>query len=490
VKWKSVWDFQQIFPSSDFRSLVILRVCGHTRNMKPPAPFNPAWPGGFCPTAKPLRIKSLTLALLLVLAPTLITGCASHRQWRTSLEPCNTANETNTCESAAIEKGSSYVLGFVEFDDQGWLWRRKQLDAVMEALRDEEKNQRLIIVAFVHGWKHSARFDDSNVEMVRENLRFLNLLERLNSKREGRKPRKVVGVYAGWRGLSSKIWGLKELTFWERKNTAHEVGRGGLSELFLRLEDLRNASHIIHEGETNQTRLFIIGHSFGGAATYSALANVLTERAIQTVDLSGHGRPARGVGDMVMLVNPAFEAARYGVLQDIATSQTYLTSNLVNLAVFTSKTDNATKIAFPLGRYVSTLFDSYQSSLERKANHTAIGHFAEYTTHDLLATEVKKASKAVRFREQVDQADALSQRATELKAQARRQTPRQRGPEERVIYHFIGSDLILRRNRDARMPLFNVSVDSRIIPDHNAIDEPEFRRFLAQFLTAFEPQDK
>jgi hypothetical protein len=434
-------------------------------------------------------MKSIVLAALLVTSPTFFFGCASHRQWRTSLEPCNTAIASNACSSAAIEKDPSYTLGFVEFDDQGWLWCRKQLDVVMDALQDEERTNRLIVVAFVHGWKHTAKYDDSNVQMIRENLRFLDLLERLNSKREGRRPRKVVGVYAGWRGLSSKIWGIKEFTFWERKNTAHEVGRSGLSELFLRLEDLRNASHILHQGETNQTRLFIIGHSFGGAATYSALANVLAERAIQTVDLSGHGRPARGVGDMVMLVNPAFEAARYGVLENIATSQTYLVSNMVNLAVFTSKTDYATKIAFPLGRYVSTLFDNYQSSLERRANHTAVGHFPEYTTHDLNPTEIKKASKAARLHEQVEQADTISQRATELKAQARRHREKPPGNEEGVVYHFIGSDLVLRRNRDPRMPIFVVAVDSKIIPDHNAIDEPEFRRFLAQFITAFEPQE-
>jgi len=418
-----------------------------------------------------------------------ITGCASHRQWRTSLAACNTGIESNRCECAAIERGNSYLLGVVEFDDQGWLWSRKQLDAVMEALREEEKNERLIILTFVHGWKHTARFDDTNVELVRENLRFLNLLERLNARREQRKPRKVVGVYAGWRGLSSRVWGVKEFTFWERKNTAHEVGRSGLSELFLRLEDLRNASHIIHRGETNQTRLFIIGHSFGGAATYSALANVLAERAIQTIDLSGQGRPPRGVGDMVMLVNPAFEAARYGVLQHIATSQTYLTSNLVNLAVFTSKADDATRLAFPLGRHFSTLFENYQSGLQRKANHTAVGHFRAYLTHDLVATEVKKGNKAVRLRAQIDQAEELSARATDLKrrAQQQRRNPR---AEDRVVYQFIGSDLVLRPNRDPLMPLFNVSVDPKIIPDHNAIDEPEFRRFLAQFITAFEPQEE
>ena len=46
----------------------------------------------------------------------------------------------------------------------------------------------------------------------------------------------------------------------------------------------RNMSHLAHKEETNQTRLYIIGRSFGGAATYSALAGILEERAIQTVD--------------------------------------------------------------------------------------------------------------------------------------------------------------------------------------------------------------
>lgn len=428
-----------------------------------------------------MKIAPLSLAL----AVSLLVGCAAHRQHRTMAQPCKTSATNAACDMAIIEEAPNYTLGFVEFDDQGWLWSRDQLNAVIGRLEKEEETNRLLIVTFVHGWKHGATYDDTNVEMVRENLRFLSLLERKTSRREGRPARKVVGVYAGWRGLSSKVPVVKELTFWERKNAAHEVGRGALAELFLRLEYLRNASHIIHGGDTNQTRLYIIGHSFGGAATYSALATILTQRAIQTMDHDGHGAPPRGVGDMTILVNPAFEAARYGVLRDIATNQTYLVSNLVNLAIFTSKADDATKIAFPIGRHTSTLFDKHQSGIQRKANRTAVGHFAPYTTHDLVATEAKiKANKDVRLRQQMEKADAMSERIVNLRQQMR---PGSSEEDSRRV-SFIGSKLTTRQGCDPMMPLYNVSVDPKLIPDHNAIDEPEFRAFLAQFLNAFEPK--
>jgi hypothetical protein len=435
-------------------------------------------------------MKTLCSAPLLLVALLLQVGCAAHQQYRTNLEVCRTAGADRQCETAAIEDAGSYILGFVELDDQGWLWSRAQLDAVLDRLRDEEQRQRLVIVTFVHGWKHNAKYDDENVRMVRSNLRVLNRLEQSTSKREGRTPRKVVGVYAGWRGASLKLWGLENLTFWERKNTAHEVGRGALCELFLRLEDLRNGSHVLHEGETNQTRLIVIGHSFGGAATYSALASLLAERAVETIDEHGHGHPPRGFGDLVLLVNPAFEAARYGVLEDIAVHQTYLATNLENLAIFTSKTDRATKIAFPLGRHVSTLFENYQSRLEAKANRTAVGHFTPYITHDLIATAQPSKTKSKQVQEPTaDEVEQQSQRITDLKVQSQRNKQDRTKAMEDSTYHFIGSDLTPRQGHDPRMPLYVVSVDPKIVPDHNAIARPAFLRFLAQFMATFEPQD-
>jgi hypothetical protein len=438
------------------------------------------------------RTKTPVVAGTLLMATLFLCGCASHMQYRTNLTPAKTTGEDPQYATTAIEDGGSYVLGFVEFDDQGWLWSRKQLDAVMDRLREEERQQRIVILAFVHGWQHNAKYDDSNVEMVRQNLRLLNRLERLNSKREGRSPRKFVGVYAGWRGMAPKPWGLKNFSFWERKNTAHEVGRGALCELFLRLEDLRNISHILHAGEKEQTRLIIVGHSFGGAATYSALASLLVERAIETIDENGNGHPPRGFGDLVMLVNPAFEASRYGVLEDIATRQTYLVSNLVNLAIFTSKTDDATKIAFPLGRRASTLFEKHQSGFEAKANVTAVGHFTPYITHDLIATEkVPSVKKSERLKEPTtEEMERTSERVVQLRTQSQRNTTEKRAGGGDFAYHFVGSDLKPRPGRDPWMPLYVVSVDSKIIPDHNGIDRPAFLRFLRQFITTFEPQGR
>lgn len=422
-------------------------------------------------------------------------GCVSHRQYRTDLTASQGSLRQAPNESAAIEDYGNYLIGFVEFDDQGWLWSRDQLNAVMKRLAEEEQKQRLLIITYVHGWKHNARTDDSNVKMLRDTLRLLSRLEQMTSKREGRAPRKVMGVYAGWRGLSVDVWGLNNLTFWERKNTAHEVGRGALCELFVRLEEFRDASHFAHAGQKEQTRLILIGHSFGGAATYSALASILAQRAIQTTDDHGTNHPPRGVGDLVMLVNPAFEASRFGVLHDIATNETYQTSNLVNLAIFTSKGDDATKMAFPLGRHVSTLFDKYQSSLERKANCTAVGHFGPYITHDLIATP-RSATNQVSASESTNSSpvmspqemDQASDRITQLKAQTRTNVRKRHGATEDFTYHFVGSDLRPRPGRDPRMPLYVVSVDTKIIPDHNGIARPAFLRFLGQFITTFEPE--
>jgi hypothetical protein len=435
-----------------------------------------------------ITLQRLACALSLALV-ILSAGCARHAQYRTNLIPCRTAGNEPQCQTAAIEENNSYVLGFVEFDDQGWLWSRPQLNAVLDRLIEEDAKQRLLIITFVHGWQHNAKYDDSNVEMVRRTLRALSAVERSTSQKEGRPARKIVGVYAGWRGMSYTLWGIKNFSFWERKNTAHEVGRGALCELFLRLEDIRNNSHIIHRGEKDQTRLILVGHSFGGAASYSALASILAERAVETIDEQGNGHPPRGFGDLVILVNPAFEAARYGVLQDIAVHQKYFLTNRVNLAIFTSKTDKATKVAFPLGRHVSTLFDRYKDGLERKANTTSVGHFAPFITHDLIATPGApppvKEKVSVPDEPGSEEIEQSSRRVVEVKRQGTQN--RQAKESEDFTFHFDGSDLKPRPGKDPRMPLYVVSVDSKIIPDHNAIVRKPFLKFLEQFVLAFTP---
>ncbi len=423
---------------------------------------------------RPALVKVWTIGKLVpaVFLGLLLTGCVSHKQYRTSHDPCNASAKSNACETAILEETKDYVLGFVEFDDQGWLWSQQQLKTVLDRIYADDYKQGLLITVFVHGWKHNASFNDSNVEMFRKNLAILSRIERMAARKEGRPSRKVFGVYVGWRGLSQNVALVKNVTFWERKNTAHEVGRSGLTELFVRLEDIRNNSRILHRDDRKQTQLIIVGHSFGGAATYSALAPLLVERMIQTIDSKGDAHQPRGFGDLVVLVNPAFEAARYGVLQDVAQRTSFFTNQPVNLAIFTSKTDQATKVAFPIGRGFSTAFEKHQSGLQRRANRTAVGHFAPYITHDLIARE----DTGLDLNEEIE---ASSAKVVALKSNIKKSA-------ERKPVQFSSATLEPRKSdQNPYMPLYVVSVDSKIIPDHNKIDSRAFLTFLREFLLSY-----
>src|ERR1700759_202617 len=69
--------------------------------------------------------------------------------------------------------GAPYELAIVEFDDQGRCYDRGQMDAVAERLEalapyaPPVAGQDVILVVFVHGWKHDARSDDDNLTAFR-----------------------------------------------------------------------------------------------------------------------------------------------------------------------------------------------------------------------------------------------------------------------------------------------------------------------------------
>src|SRR5271165_1358727 len=68
--------------------------------------------------------------------------------------------------------GAPYELAIVEFDDQGRCYDRDQMEAVaarLDALAPDKQapGEDVILVAFVHGWKHDARSDDDNLSAFR-----------------------------------------------------------------------------------------------------------------------------------------------------------------------------------------------------------------------------------------------------------------------------------------------------------------------------------
>ncbi len=418
----------------------------------------------------------------------LLGGCAPHRSYRTDYQLCESAAPQTECAQHALQAYRSsdpaedYLLNFIEFDDQGQLFNRRQMDRVIDSLLRGIEQRDYLLVVFVHGWKHSAAPGDGNIRTFREALKRISLLESELSRGKGRgiEARQVVGVYLGWRGGSLTLPFLKQLTFWDRKETAHKVGHGAVSEVLNRLENVRNLRSSFAGEGNNHTRLIVIGHSFGGAVVHSALTQILQERFIHTLSGPDATGDVGGFGDLVVLINPAFEALRYTSLSDMSSERgTYFKGQLPVLAILTSEADDATRVAFPAGRWLATMFEKEKRISrfnavtgedevikEGSANVTAVGHFRPYRTHRLEPATTRSADSSPRA------AARLFYRAS----------GDWENDESGSQIEFAGSVLKRTKTSAGRNPYLVVQVDDELIHDHNHIDDPRIISFIQQLV--------
>jgi len=414
------------------------------------------------------------------------TSCTKNVQYRTDLTPCDARTNVRDCADSAIQETDEYMLGFVELDDQGWLWDRQQMWSVLDRLSEVGAKQDLLMVVFIHGWKHNAKVCDTNISCFRETLVRLDNLEKATAEMEGRAPRRIAGVYVGWRGLSITAPVLKETTFYSRKSTAQRVGARGVTELLLRLESLRT---FLRRREGSDTRLVYVGHSFGGALLYSAVSQLLLERS---VDLEGTGAPPGTLGDLVVLVNPAFEAAFYHPLWEIATHRTYFSNQRPVIAILTSEGDDATGVAFPLGRSLSTLFQQDRDREQGRENRIAVGHYKPFFTHRLEADDLPpeggpygnaEACQCPYLPPDLTQEGMMEYlRTVQVPWSPSTDAPK---PPPGWELHFPGSTLrhLADSGYDPLIPFMVVQVDNRIIEGHNQIYRPVFINFLRFFIS-------
>ena len=439
-------------------------------------------------------VKGAVLLMMAALCM-LIASCVSGRQYRTNPKVLQFNPRADKDSCAILEVAPLYTVGYVELDDQGWLYggsgrdARIQLDAVTNQFNAEGETNGLLIVTFVHGWKHNASGKDSYVAMFHKILSELGKMEQVLSTKQKHPPRRVVGLYIGWRGLSENVPPFEDLSFWGRKNAAEMVGHGAVIEVLAEMEALRNQiNQRFHDDIAKQTRmateLIILGHSFGGDVVFSAAAPVLTERMVENRDQTGNPQPPKSLGDLVVLINPAFEAARFETLNRLATTKAFPLSTNCTLAVFTSTADWATGLAFPIGRSVSTVFDEYENGRQRQANLTAVGHYRPYLNYELKpvnknikSAEVTAASNDVPPSAIAD--SILSIRSKILERKGRFLTTND------LAYTFTRCQLLPTTNCVPNDPVFNVAVDPAIIPDHDTIDRWVFIRFLIEFMFAF-----
>ncbi|WP_125561446.1 lipase [Pseudoalteromonas rubra] len=437
------------------------------------------------------------MKVIFIILTLTLSGCMSSNPYRTEFKgtPCIYKVKDDCSDSALTKRnlnnGKSYHLAFIEFDDQGRIHNPmedmqrlppidiNQKNKILDYYSEIAAKEDVLLLTFVHGWHHNAQGspEDGNIISFRE---MLSQAATVSNKH-------VLGVYIGWRGDSFRlpIWStdidlFNWVTFWERKNTAHQIGTQGLSTLLLELEDM-----LKHTGENDTTsmkrdhKMISIGHSFGGAALYSAISPILESRYIASRPFNGNrdNQIVEGFGDLVVLLNPAFEAIKYDSLFHLAQDKcrSYPSSQRPKLVTVSSPNDLAVRWLFPTGRRINAFFENHRdvnnihcigdslkpvSHFQSKSDRLAIGHYQAFISHSL-----KTSDDAVSAFEAHDDSKT---RVSIWESQAK-------------LGRFTFSGSILEANGITRTgnPYYNIwTEDKKIINGHNDVWTIPLKQFL------------
>ena len=184
----------------------------------------------------------------------------------------------------------------------------------------------------------------------------------------------------------------------------------------------------------------------------------------------------------MVLINPAFEAERFSALSNAANERrTYFSSQLPVLAVLTSESDKATKYAFPIGRWFSTLFEktrdverpnavTQETEIinQRKANVSAVGHFEPYRTHYLDVAPESTRDETLTLEADIQQ--------------YYRTAASWENDKPGSIIKFAGSILERTENSVGRNPYLVIRVNRALIRNHNDLDDPRIANFVRQLI--------
>lgn len=337
-------------------------------------------------------MKTVATLVLNCLFMVLFTGCAGHGPFRPKAEACPVdAASQPDCSAYSVERRPDFSVAYVELTDQGLFHRRDQLEEALRLVSDTADRTPTQVVVFVHGWKHSAQASDPDVMSFTNNVMPLMKAQSPEAA--------TVGIFVGWRGASMAVG--KNLTFYDRKSSADHVARGSLRELLANLRAIRARD----PAKYNRVKVVVVGHSFGGLILFNAIAGATMDGLVQAGYEPAANTAASPIYDIAVLLNPAFEATRFEPLFQAAKRREKNARRIPwpdgqhpLLMSITSEGDWATKIAFPLGRVVNSVFQKESwidqdeaenipewsaERVEKQANTHTVGHLARYRTHVL-----------------------------------------------------------------------------------------------------------
>lgn len=242
--------------------------------------------------------------------------------------------------------------------------------AFSDAMYELQSKGAQIVVVYVHGWKHDGDPEDTDLKKFKEQLSAIRELEL-----EHLNPRRVVGLYVAWNGRRTNLRLAKELTFWGRKRAADRVSQSAA------VTRLLSAIDSIREQRAEPRDLTIhVGHSFGARILYNAVAQGLVRQTELAHPGPGGGnyKMIRGFGDIVILLNPAFEASLFTTFDSVRRKEYPFDPHQPPLLIsISSETDRATRVAFPVGQFLH--FD------RAPKRRVTLGNFNDYVSHNLVA---------------------------------------------------------------------------------------------------------
>jgi len=289
--------------------------------------------------------------------------------------------------------GAGPLLFPIRLTDDGEYVKRCELTDALQELRAPGPQLALV---YVHGWKHDARPQDT------DRLNFAKLLDLLYAREaQNPHPRRLVGVYVSWNGQRSDVPIANNLTFWGRKKAADLVTQSAIVTKIISAIDGIERKRLAANPAIDDVTIYI-GHSFGARMLYSAVSQVLIRNVEFAFPDTMEGSPSvsvnspeppklayqrvAGVGDLVVLLNPAFEASFYMAFEtlvrpggpaastDVARER-FAADQLPLVLTLSATTDLATRIAFPIGQMVALDW----SDIRR----TTLGNYSPAYTHRL-----------------------------------------------------------------------------------------------------------
>jgi hypothetical protein len=289
--------------------------------------------------------------LILSLSVLLLSGCVGQNLYHGGNSAWENHPEAN------------YSLNFIEIDEAGELYQPEQLQRALQFLK--EQKEPVLLLTFIHGWKHIGSPEDGNLASFRALLAELGPV--MKARGFG-----VVGVFMSWQGNTVDVWppvpvadipawAAQQTTFWSRKRAAKRAAGTSSTEVVYSLSQA--AKRIPH------SKVVLVGHSFGAllleGAVSQALEGSLLSESEDTQDAPSVAVPA----DLVLLVNSASESIYAKQFIDMLRRQPqpspgdvdYYGPNRPLVVSVTSTGDTATGFWFPLGASLGDMFKRFRT---------------------------------------------------------------------------------------------------------------------------------